>query len=91
MTDLLRPLDTKGWAPAASRHRVTRASHRAAEEASRPSGRVPTGAAANDETPFGREARKAAAIRDARDRFYAQWLILSADMAAEIARIEREM
>jgi hypothetical protein len=48
---------------------------------------------ANDteQTPFGRETRKAAAIRDAQDRFYAKWLKLSADMAAEIARIEREM
>jgi hypothetical protein len=46
---------------------------------------------AEPQTPFGREARKAAAIRDAQDRFYSAWLKLSADMAAEIARIEREM
>ena len=39
---------------------------------------------------WARKARQAAAIRDVQDRFYQQWLKLSADMAAEIARIERE-
>ena len=41
-------------------------------------------------TPFGEEVRRQQRIQAVRDRFYADWLKLSADMQAEIRRIERE-
>lgn len=50
-----------------------------------PNGRVPHGAG-----DWPAHCRKRDAIQAVRDRFYREWLKLSADMAAEIARIERE-
>lgn len=42
------------------------------------------------EEPTNATAKRDAAIRDVRDRFYRQWLKICADMQAEISRIERE-
>lgn len=83
-------------AAASQRHRVTLAPHRAAEEASRPFGRVPHGAAsaANDgasiRTPFGDHCRKRDAIAAVKDRYWSLKNKLAERMEREIARIERE-
>jgi hypothetical protein len=42
------------------------------------------------EGPLSRAARKQDELAAVRARFHAQWLKLSADMQAEIRRIERE-
>jgi hypothetical protein len=48
--------------------------------------RVPTGA----ETPTNATARRDAAKRDVRDRFYAEWARICADQAAAESEIDRK-
>jgi len=81
---LVEALAKKGLAPPASQDRVTDAPHRAAEEASRPSGSVPHGALAQLPRKADNLRCAANAVRDRQDReLFAGKIAVTCDATAD--------